>query len=286
MRHFRGRVAVVTGGASGIGYGLAERFAREGMKLVLADVESDALEVASQRLRASGAEVVTVRCDVSRAEEVETLASSAMNAFGAVHVVCNNAGVADTSGASVWEAGLEDWHWVVGVNFWGVVHGIRTFVPLLLQQDEGHVVNTASAAGLLPGSLGSYSATKHAVVSLSESLRMQLAAVSARVGVSVLCPGLVATRILEAERNRPAGPRTGTVRNPAADEALERLRQNIPSSTPASEIAASVVEAMRDNRLYVLPHPAILEQVRRRLQAIEADTLALSTSQPGPASPE
>ncbi len=286
MRDFRGRVAVVTGGASGFGYGLAERFASEGMKLVLADIESSALEDASKRLRATGAEVVPVRCDVARAAEVERLASSAMNAFGAVHVVCNNAGVADSSGASVWEESLEDWQWVVGVNFWGVVHGIRTFVPLLLQQDEGYVVNTASAAGLIPGVLGSYSATKHAVVSLSESLRMQLAAVGAHVGVSVLCPGLVATRILQAERNRPGGPRSSTVRNSAADEALERLRRNIAVSTPPSEIAASVMDAMRENRLYVLPHPAILEQARRRLQTIEADTLAASAGRQGQSSPE
>jgi NAD(P)-dependent dehydrogenase (short-subunit alcohol dehydrogenase family) len=275
MRDFRGRVAVVTGGASGIGFGLAERFAAEGMKVVLADVESDALEAAAQRLRATGAEVLPVRCDVAQAEDVAGLAATTMDTFGAVHVVCNNAGVADTSGTSVWEATLQDWQWVVGVNFWGVVHGVRTFVPLLLQQDEGYVVNTASAAGLIPGRLGSYSATKHAVVALSEGLRMQLAAVGAHVGVSVLCPGIVATRIMEADRNRPGGARGVSAPNPSANEVVDRLRQAIPGGTPPSDIAASVVEAMRENRLYILPHPEVLEQVRGRLQAIEADTLAM-----------
>jgi NAD(P)-dependent dehydrogenase (short-subunit alcohol dehydrogenase family) len=270
MQTFRGRVAVVTGAASGIGFGLAERFAAEGMHVVLADVEETPLAAAAQQLRSAGADVVPVRCDVSRAEEVDRLAAETLSAFGAVHVLCNNAGVADTSGASVWEASLEDWQWVVGVNFWGVVYGIHTFVPLLLQQDEGYVVNTASAAGLLPGSLGSYSATKHAVVALSESLQMQLSAIGARVGVSVLCPGAVATRIMEAERNRPDGARTGAPSNPSALPIMARLRQTIPTGTPPSEIAARVVEAMREERLYILPHPSVLEGVRQRVADIEA----------------
>jgi NAD(P)-dependent dehydrogenase (short-subunit alcohol dehydrogenase family) len=270
MQNFRGRVAVITGAASGIGFGLAERFASEGMKLVLADVEERALAEAAQQLRSAGAELVDIRCDVSRTEDVERLAAGAVEAFGAVHVVCNNAGVADLSGASVWEASLEDWQWVVGVNFWGVVHGIRTFVPLLLQQDEGYVVNTASGAGLVPATLGSYSVAKHAVVALSESLRMQLAAVGARVGVSVLCPGVVATRIMDAERNRPGGARSVTSTNPSANQVMDRLRHMIPTGTPPSEIAACVVDAMRDERLYILPHPEILERVRQRMEDIEA----------------
>jgi NAD(P)-dependent dehydrogenase (short-subunit alcohol dehydrogenase family) len=272
MRNFRGRVAVVTGAASGIGFGLAERFASEGMRVVLADIEEAPLAAAAQRLRASGADVAEVRCDVSRAEEVDRLAAEAVDAFGAVHVICNNAGVADTSGAPVWEASLEDWRWVVGVNLWGVVHGVHTFVPLLLQQDEGYVVNTASAAGLMPGGLGSYGTTKHAVVALSEALRTELAAISARVGVSVLCPGIVATHIMDAERNRPGGARAAQADNPANREVLDRLRRLVPGGTPPSEIAAHVVEAMRDDRMYVLPHPAVLTQVRKRFEYIEAST--------------
>jgi NAD(P)-dependent dehydrogenase (short-subunit alcohol dehydrogenase family) len=273
MQKFRGRVAVVTGAASGIGFGLAERFAAEGMKLVLADVEERALAEAGGRLRVTGAELIQVRCDVSRSGDVQRLADEAISAFGAVHVVCNNAGVADTSGASVWEATLEDWQWVVGVNFWGVVHGVRTFVPILLQQDEGYIVNTASSAGLLPARLGSYSATKHAVVALSESLRFELSAIDAHVGVSVLCPGIVATRIMQADRNRPAGPRASTSANPSTNEVMQYLRRSIPTGSPPSEMAASVLDAMREDRLYVLPHPQVLEQVRQRFQAIEADCL-------------
>jgi NAD(P)-dependent dehydrogenase (short-subunit alcohol dehydrogenase family) len=270
MQTFRGRVAVVTGAASGIGFGLAERFAAEGMRVVLADIEATPLAAAAQQLRSAGAEVVSVRCDVSRAEDIDRLAAEAMNAFGAVHVVCNNAGVADTSGTTVWEASLEDWQWVVGVNLWGVIYGIRTFVPLLLQQEEGYVVNTASSAGLLPAALGSYTVTKHAVVALSESLQMQLSAAGARVGVSVLCPGAVATRIMDAERNRPGGVRSAPGTNPSARSIMERLRQVIPAGSPPSQIAADVIQAMREERLYVLPHPTILAGVRQRLEDVEA----------------
>ena len=271
MQQLRGRVAVVTGAASGIGFGLAERFAAEGMRVVLADVERDALDQAAERLRATGAEVEAVVCDVAQAAAVADLARRTVDAFGAVHVVCNNAGVADTSGAAVWEASLADWQWVVGVNLWGVIHGVRTFVPILLEQgDEGHVVNTASVAGLTVGRLGSYSVTKHAVVALSEALAGELAAIGARVGVSVLCPGLVRTRILEAGRNRPptAEPRQPAAPNPVPGQALDSLRQRMPEGTPPAEIAASVVEAIQTNRLYVLPHPAALTQVRQRFESI------------------
>ena len=270
VQNFVDRVAVVTGAASGIGFGLAQRFAQEGMKVVLADVESGALDEAAKRLRESGAEVLALRCDVANAEEVDQLAAKTLDAFGAVHIVCNNAGVADLSGAPVWEASLVDWQWVVGVNLWGVINGIRAFVPILLQQDEAHVVNTASSAGLLPAILGSYSVTKHAVVALSEALRMQLLAIRAGVGVSVLCPGLVATRIMEAERNRPGGARSAGRANPAAAMVIDRLRQTIPGGMPPSGVAAHVVDAIRENRLYVLPHPEVLEQVRQRVQDIEA----------------
>jgi NAD(P)-dependent dehydrogenase (short-subunit alcohol dehydrogenase family) len=273
VQQLRGRVAVVTGAASGIGFGLAERFSAEGMRVVLADVEAGALSIAEQRLRSTGAEVVAVRCDVSRADEVQRLADTTLDAFGAVHVVCNNAGVADSSGASVWEASLTDWEWVVGVNFWGVVHGVRSFVPLLLRQAEGHVVNTASMAGLIPAVLGSYSVTKHAVVALSEALRMELAAIGAPVGVSVLCPGVVATRIFEAERNRPDGVRSEeagqAVPNPLARRMYADMRRRLPTATQPSEIAACVVDAIRDGRLYVLPHPAMIESVRQRTEDIE-----------------
>jgi short-subunit dehydrogenase len=150
-----------------------------------------------------------------------------------------------------------------------VIHGIRAFVPLLLRQDEGHVVNTASAAGLLPAQLGSYSVTKHAVVALSEALRTELAAIGARVGVSVLCPGVVGTRILEAERNRPRGARSSAAANPATRGVLDSIRERLPSATPPHDIVLSVVDAIRDGRLYVLPHPFVLERVHQRAEDIE-----------------
>jgi NAD(P)-dependent dehydrogenase (short-subunit alcohol dehydrogenase family) len=271
MQQLRGQVAVVTGAASGIGLGMAERFAAEGMRLVMADVEEGALASAADRLRSSGAEVVAVTCDVSRYDDVAALASRTLEAFGAVHVVCNNAGVADTSGAPVWAGSLADWEWVIGVNLWGVIYGVRAFVPLLLQADEGHVVNTASGAGLIPGALGSYGVTKHAVVALSEALHTELGAIGAHVGVSVLCPGVVRTRILDADRNRPAGAeeRSGADPNPRAQQVLDSLRERIPVGTPPSDIAACVVDAIRSNRLYVLPHPAVIAQIRERVDAIE-----------------
>jgi NAD(P)-dependent dehydrogenase (short-subunit alcohol dehydrogenase family) len=271
MQQLRGRVAVVTGAASGIGFAMAERFTAEGMRVVLADVEESALSHAADQLRSTGAEVVSVGCDVSHKDDVTRLASRTLEAFGAVHVVCNNAGVADTSGASVWEASLADWEWVVGVNLWGVVYGVRAFVPLLLQQDEGHIVNTASMAGLAQGRLGSYSVTKHGVVALSEALQAELGAIEAPIGVSVLCPGLVRTRILEADRNRPTtvGPRSTSAPNPSAQHVMDSLRERIASSTPARDIAACVVDAIRTNRLYVLPHPAGIAMVRQRADDIE-----------------
>src|SRR5215216_2897924 len=203
MRSFTGNVAVVTGAGSGIGQALAERFAAEGMKLVLADVEAEPLARVEREMRANGAEVLAVRTDVSQAADVEALAERTLDAFGAVHVVCNNAGVA--LGKTSWDLTVADWEWVLGVNLWGVIHGIRTFVPIMLQQGtEGHVVNTASLAGLLSAPFMSvYDATKFAVVTISESLSLELALQGAQVKVSVLCPGFVNTNIITSERNRP-----------------------------------------------------------------------------------
>ena len=202
MKQFRDRVAVVTGGASGIGFAVAERLAAEGMKLVLADVEPGALDGAVKKLEAGGAAVLGVRTDVSQAADVERLAAKTLERFGGVHVVFNNAGVAVTGEA--WENSLADWEWVLGVNLWGVIHGIRTFVPILLRQNEpGHVVNTASMAGLTsnPG-LAIYNVTKHAVVTLTETLHGDLALRGAPIKASVLCPGFINTRIMDAARNR------------------------------------------------------------------------------------
>src|SRR3954453_6260602 len=213
MDSFQGKVAVVTGGASGIGRALAETFAGEGMQIVLADVQPEPLARVERALRDRGARVLAVQTDVSQAADVEALAAKTLEAFGAVHVVCNNAGVA--VGKTTWEHTVADWEWVLGVNLWGVIHGIRTFVPIMLEQGtEGHIVNTASVAGLLAsGFKPSYDVSKFGVVALSESLYRELEAIQAKVKVSVLCPGLVKTNIMASGRNRP-----GRLENGAAVE--------------------------------------------------------------------
>ncbi len=204
MKDFAGKVAVVTGGASGIGRALVDRFAREGMKVVIADVEQSALDRAVNELRGQNHEVIGVLTDVSRAESVEALAHRTVEAFGKVHVLCNNAGVLGGRPGPIWEATLKDWQWILGVNVWGVVHGLHTFVPIMLAQDEeGWIVNTASMGGLVPGT-GVYGVSKHAVVALSEALYSGLKTSEAKVGCSVLCPIFIKTRIIEASRNRPA----------------------------------------------------------------------------------
>jgi NAD(P)-dependent dehydrogenase (short-subunit alcohol dehydrogenase family) len=250
MQELRGRTAVVTGAASGIGLALATRFGAERMRVVLADVEADALARAEKDLAAAGVECIAVRTDVSRAEEVDALASRAIDAFGAVHVVCNNAGV--FSGGLSWEASLEDWRWVLGVNLWGVIHGLRSFVPLLLAHgEEAHVVNTASMAGLVSGPLvGPYTVSKHAVVALSETLHHEMAMRGAKVGVSVLCPEAVATGIARSERNQPAGARPA----PTPEQSLvaAALAGTIAKGLPPAVMAERVVGAMRERRFYVL----------------------------------
>src|SRR5262245_37585788 len=208
MRDVTGRVAVITGGASGIGRGMAEVFAREGMKIVLADVDETRVTETARSLEKLGAEVLPVKCDVSRQSEVDSLARRALDTFGGVHVVCNNAGVAH-GGVPTWQSTLHDWEWIVGVNLMGVVHGVRAFTPILLDQGEGHIVNTASMAGLIsPGGNALYGVTKHAVVALSEAMFNELRALNKDVHVSVLCPGWIATDITRSsERNQPEAVR-------------------------------------------------------------------------------
>src|SRR3989440_6597694 len=203
MKDFQGKVAVVTGAASGIGRALGGKCAALGMKVVLADVEESALKQPEEELQGSGAQVLAMRTDVSQADEVEVLAKITFETYGAVHLLFNNAGVG--AGTTVWESSLADWQWVLGVNLWGVIHGVHFFVPHMLAQDsEGHIVNTASSAGLVASSgLGMYKVSKHAVVTLSETLALDLAARGAKLKASVLCPEWVNTRIVDAERNRP-----------------------------------------------------------------------------------
>ncbi len=283
MEELRDRVAIVTGGASGIGRGMAEAFAAEGMKLVLADVEAEALESTAEALRSGGAEVRAVRTDVSQPEQVEALARETLDAFGSIHVVCNNAGVA-AGGVPTWESSLDDWRWILGVNLMGVVHGVRSFIPIMLERgEEGHVVNTASMAGLVSGAGNAmYSVTKHAVVSLSESLHNELALRGAKVRISVLCPGWVNTHIDESERNRPA-ELADTPELPETPEIqifrkvfLEQLRAGLDPR----RVGEIVVEAIHARRFYVLTH-AWQNMIQHRMENILGDRDPTPVAPPG-----
>ena len=271
MKDFKDKVAVVTGGASGIGRGMAERFGAEGMKVVLADVEEGALRQAEAEFREKGVDVLGVQTDVSKPEEIEKLAQQTLNVFGAVHIVCNNAGVAGTWGPT-WENTIADWNWVMGVNLWGVIHGVRTFLPIMLQQgEEGHIVNTASLAGLMPGA-GIYGVTKQAVVALSESLFNELKTANAKVGVSVLCPAWVNTNIADATRNRPSD--LSNVAEPDPDPRREQInevvRNFLKNGKSPAEIADQVIEAIREDKLYIITHPEMDGIIRDRFDRILA----------------
>jgi NAD(P)-dependent dehydrogenase (short-subunit alcohol dehydrogenase family) len=269
MKEFRDRVAVVTGGASGIGRAMAERFAAEGMKVVLADVEEDALRLAEAEFREKGVDVLGVRTDVSKSEDLEKVAEQTLDAFGAVHIVCNNAGVAGAWGQA-WANTLDDWNWIMGVNLWGVIHGVRTFLPIMLEQgEEGHVVNTASLAGLMPGR-GIYGVTKQAVVALSESLYNDLRVMEAMIGVSVLCPGWVDTNIIDADRNRPAElARTAdAIPNTQREQIDNVVRNLLKTGLQPSAVADQVLEAIQEDKLYVITHPEMDFIIKERFDNI------------------
>ncbi len=252
----KGKVAVITGGASGIGLATAARFAQAGAKLVLADVEAEPLFEAVRRLEKDGAEVLGVECDVTSYADVERLRDEAAAHFGAVHVIFNNAGV---GGGPTLGSPIELWQWVTAVNLDGVYHGIAAFVPLLVAQGEGHVVNTASLAGLggVPG-MGPYCATKFAVVGLSESLFMELANQQSPVGVSVLCPGFVRTRIAESSRNLPSDVRA---KLPPRDLEMEKLVADVVAAgIDPAVVADHVLAAVEGNEFWVLPHRHVAER--------------------------
>ncbi len=281
MENLTGRVAVVTGAASGIGRGMTEAFIAEGMKVVLADVEQGALDATTKELSSQGAEVVGVECDVSKPESVDALAKAALDAFGAVHVLCNNAGVAGGGTGPSWERPLDDWDWVFGVNLMGVVHGIKSFVPILLEQDdEGHIVNTASIAGLINGG-GTYGVSKHAVVALSESLFGELAQLGPKIGVSVLCPGWVNTRIIESERNRPEAPREISDDQAPQAEAMRKIVTDlIQNGLDPRDVGNTVAEAIRVRRFYILTHDW-QAMVEHRMQNILQGRDPVGTMPPG-----
>jgi NAD(P)-dependent dehydrogenase (short-subunit alcohol dehydrogenase family) len=271
MQELRDKVAVVTGAASGIGRALATAFAAEGMRMVLADIETATLDTAADAIARTGARVLAVPTDVSRGADVEALADAAEREFGAVHLVCNNAGVS-VSGLS-WTHTTADWEWVLGVNLWGVIHGVRVFTPRLLALGaEAHMVNTASIAGLISGpGMAVYDVTKHGVVTLSESLYHELRLLGAMVGVSVLCPAWVNTRIMDSERNRPAALADRAPSPPGREEMSAVARGLLAAGLAPQRVAAMVVEAVRANRFWVLPHPQWKDYVRTRMEDVLAE---------------
>jgi NAD(P)-dependent dehydrogenase (short-subunit alcohol dehydrogenase family) len=268
MEELAGKVAVVTGGAGGLGQAMAARFLREGMAVVVADVEKMALDAAAEEL-ASGGEILAVVTDVTEASSVEALADAALRRFGAYHVVCNNAGVGGHFGLS-WELPLTEWRWVLDVNVWGVIHGIQTFVPALVAQGEGHVVNTASLAGWQgPPAMGPYTASKHAVLAISESLRSELELSGTGVGVSALCPGMVNSGIMSSERNWPA--RLGDEPSVNSTPLTTTIEQVLKSGTTQGDVdppavAEVVVTGIKANRFILSTHPAqVVDAARSRL---------------------
>ena len=266
MEDLRDKVAVITGGASGIGKAVAERAASEGMKVVLADIEEGPLTEVESELAHQGHEAIAVVTDVSDAASVRALRDRTLDRFEAVHLVHNNAGVA--TGGPIWQVSEEDWRWILGVNLWGVVHGIATFVPLLVEQGEGHVVNTASIAGLTTAPLlGPYNTTKHAVVAISETLfkDLQVTGVTG-VGVSVLCPGFVRTRIADSERNRPAWAPAPEIEG--AEELRSAARSMVDAGISPKTVAERVLDAVRSNTFYILTHPELDVAVRTRVDEI------------------
>lgn len=270
VRDLDGKVAVVTGGASGIGLAMATCFAGQGMRVVIADVQQDALDRAAAGLRAEGRTVLAVPVDVTSEQACRDLASIVLEEFGAAHVVCANAGVGGAGDA--WFGPLSAWEWVVGVNLWGVVHTIRAFLPTLVAQNDGHVVTTASMAGLTgPPGMAPYTATKHAVVGLTESLFHSLRLQGSQVGASVLCPGWVRTQIMESTRNWPehlGGIPEGDAASAGNWEMLrEMATAAIEHGMPPAEVAAQVLDAVREQRFWILTHadmaPAAAERMRR-----------------------
>ena len=270
MRDLAGKTAFVTGGASGIGLALGRAFVQAGMNIMLADIETDALEAAVESLRGSGTEVRGIVCDVADPLSVERAAEASCQAFGNVHVVCNNAGVAAPAGID--HISLDNWRWVLDVNLMGVLHGIRSFLPHIRAHGEGgHIVNTASMAGMIAGpGFSPYAASKFAVVAMSEGLAAQLKPLG--IGVSVLCPGFVRTLIGESGRNRPEryGPTQTPDRASPQGQVIAYIAERLASGLDPSEIATRVLAAIRGDELYVFTHPEMRGELEERFAAIMA----------------
>lgn len=279
MIDFRDKVAVITGAASGIGLGIAEKCVQEGMKVVLADIEQNALAQTEEKLKATGAKVLPVLTDVRKIDDVKILAQKTLDTFGAIHLLVNNAGVgfATKSTTNIWEYSLSDWEWILGVNVRGVIHGIHVFVPIMLKQDnECYVVNTASIAGLMTPVLGVgiYSITKHAVVALSESLNQELKRSGSKIKVVALCPGFVATNLTESERNRPEELEYEIKANLEFEPIIKAYEQSIENGIAPQEIAEKLFEAIKDGKKFYIPtdHLVFLRKnVKIRMEAILQD---------------
>jgi NAD(P)-dependent dehydrogenase (short-subunit alcohol dehydrogenase family) len=268
MKEFQGKVAVITGGASGIGRSMAERFAEEGMKIVLADIEIEALHKAEKEMKADGADVLAVQCDISKAHDVKMLAQKAVEAYDTVHILCNNAGVGMTG--FTWEIDLEDWDWVMGVNLYGVVYGLHYFIPIMLENGEDcHVINTSSMAGLTSGlNMSPYFVTKHGVVAISETLHKELETLGSSINVSVLCPAWVDTKINESDRNRPKGSVEIDEENENALAFREMVAQSLKEGLKPAEVSQMVFEAIQNEEFYILPHPHWKDHVETRMTDI------------------
>ena len=273
MKEFKDRVAVVTGAASGIGYSMVERFAQEGMKVVLADIEETALNKAVATLKEQGVAAMGMVVDVSKPKDIEDLAQKTLTTFGSVDILCNNAGVSGDIALS-WRQPIESWQWVLGVNLWSVIYGLQTFVPIMLAQNtEGHIINTASMAGLLSLPMGSvYHATKHAVVTVSESLYYELQMLGAKIKVSVLCPGFVKTKIGESARNRPTQLEHKQEVLAVEEMWTKAVMGLIEHGTSATDLANQVMAAIQNERSYILTHPDLIPSVRKRAENIATGT--------------
>lgn len=274
MKTLENKIAVITGGASGFGLEFARYGAEQGMRLVLADVQQNALDAAKAELEAAGAQVVAIKVDVSSAAQMDTLAAATVARFGVPNLLFNNAGVG--AGGLLWEHTLKDWEWVINVNLWGVAHGVRVFVPLMLQAAKkdpsfkGHIVNTASMAGLVNApNMGAYNVTKHAVVSLSETLYQDLALVTEQIKCSVLCPYFVPTGINQSSRNRPEELKHGVL--PTRSQIIAQAMSDkavTSGKITAAQIAQKVFEAISTEQFYIFSHPQSLQPVQTRLEDV------------------
>lgn len=268
MKEFTGKTAVITGAAEGIGKVLAKRAFAEGMNVVLADIEKAPLEATLKEMGGDPKRVLSVLMDVSKPEDVERLAREAVAAFGTVDLLVNNAGVG--AGGSCWESTMKDWTWVMGINLWGVIYGVRTFVPIMLKQGTPcHIVNTSSIAGLIKGHhSSSYATTKHAVVGLSEQLAVDLERREAKIGVSILCPAWVKTRINECYRNRPSELMNPQDANPVMTPEREQVLKADKTAPAAETMAGPVFDAIRENKLYIVPHKDFVQYIKSRFDGV------------------